>query len=589
MGIEESETMNVEAEMPGVRASELADWNAIDWHKVDKTVRRLQARIVKAQREGRHGKVKALSRILTRSFAAKVLAVKRVTENKGKKTAGVDGVLWNSPAKKAKAVRELRPERYRAKPLRRVYIPKSNGKMRPLGIPTMRDRAMQALYLLALDPVAESTADRYSFGFRCKRACADAEEYAFVFLSKKDGPQWVLEGDIKGCFDNISHDWLVENVPVEKRILRQWLKAGYMEGGSFFGTESGTPQGGIISPVLANLALDGLEQQLYEEFKRVFGQRRLFGRRRVPVNPRVNLVRYADDFIITGNSKELLEDEVKPLVCNFLAERGLILSEEKTAITHIEEGFDFLGFNFRKYDGKLLVKPARKSVRVFLRGIREIIRSNPTVPAYVLVEMLNPKIRGWCNYYRHVVSSDTFKAVEHAIWKTLWRWAVRRHRNKGARWIHDKYFSRIGTRDWVFQGYGPDKTRRVLLLPTTIRIARHGKVKVDANPYDPAWQSYFSWREKRRVQRPLWRSQGARALWLSQGGVCPVCGLPLGGMDEWGSLQCELSVHPITLPDSGGQEGLKKSCLMHSACRRSRSAAEAPLRRVRPRPRLPDA
>ena len=262
MGNEESETKNADAARPGVRASELADWNAIDWRKVDKSIRRLQARIVKAQREGRHGKVKALSRILTRSFAGKALAVKRVTENKGRKTAGVDGVLWNSPTQKARAVRELRPEGYRVKPLRRVYIPKSNGKMRPLGIPTMKDRAMQALYLLALDPVAECRADRTSFGFRRKRSCADAEEYGFARLSRKDAPQWILEGDIKGCFDNISHDWLVKNVPVEKRILRQWLKAGYMEGGCFFDTESGTPQGGIISPVLANMALDGLERLL---------------------------------------------------------------------------------------------------------------------------------------------------------------------------------------------------------------------------------------------------------------------------------------------------------------------------------------
>jgi len=240
--------MNVEAETPDVRASGLVNWNAIEWRKVDKTVQRLQARIVKAQREGRHGKVRALSRILTRSFAGKAMAVKRVTANKGRKTAGVDGVLWHSPTKKAKAVRELRPEGYRAKPLRRVYIPKSNGKMRPLGIPTMKDRAMQALYLLALDPVAESTADRYSFGFRRKRSCADAREYGFSLLSRKAAPPWALEADIKGCFDNISHEWLVKNVPMEKRILRQWLKAGYMEEGSLFDTGSGTPQGGIIAP-----------------------------------------------------------------------------------------------------------------------------------------------------------------------------------------------------------------------------------------------------------------------------------------------------------------------------------------------------
>jgi len=586
-GTEESETMNVETGTSDVRASGRVDWNAIDWRKVDKTVQCLQVRIVKAQSEGRHGKVKALSRILTRSFAGRAIAIKRVTENKGRKTAGVDGVLWNSPRKKAKAIRELRPEGYRAKPLRRVYIPKSNGKMRPLGIPTMKDRAMQALYLLALDPVAESTADKYSFGFRRKRSCADAEEYGFSLLSRKAAPPWVLEGDIKGCFDNISHEWLVKNVPMEKRILRQWLKAGYMEGGCFFDTGSGTPQGGIISPVLANLALDGLERLLHEEFKRETGRRRMFGRRRFPVNPKVNLVRYADDFIITGNSKEFLEREVRPLVRDFLAGRGLTLSEEKTAITHIENGFDFLGFNLRKYDGKMLVKPARKSVSAFLKEVREIIRRHPTAAAYVLIAKLNPKIRGWANYYRHVVSSKTFHAVENAIWQALWRWAVRRHHNKGARWIHNRYFSRVGTRDWVFQGRSPDGKRRLILLPSTIRVARHAKVKLDANPYDPAWQPYFAWRDKRRVQRSLLPTPTVRTLWLKQQGLCPYCGLPLGGTDEWDAFRCDLEVQSIASRAQGGQES-ENLCLLHSACRRKDPAA-APLRRVRPRPRLSEA
>ena len=584
--------MNVETATPDVRASELVDWNAIDWRKVDKTIRRLQARIVKAQRQGRYGKVKALSHVLTRSFAGKALAVKRVTENRGRKTAGVDGVLWDSPKKKAEAVRGLRPEGYRAMPLRRVYIPKSNGKMRPLGIPTMKDRAMQALYLLALDPVAECTADKTSFGFRRKRSCADAEEYCFQILGQKISAPWVLEGDIKGCFDNISHEWLVKNVPTERRILRQWLKAGYMEEGCLFDTESGTPQGGIISPVLANLALDGLERLLYEEFKRegmLAGRRRTWGWRRFSANPKVNLVRYADDFVITGDSKELLENEVKPLVRDFLAERGLTLSEEKTVITHIESGFDFLGFSFRKYDGKMLVKPARKSVRAFLKEVREVIRRHPTAPAHLLIAKLNPKIKGWDNYFRHVASSETFKAVEHAIWKALWRWAVRRHRNKGARWIHDRYFSRVQTRDWVFQGRSPDGVRRLILLPTTVRVTRHAKVKMDANPYDPAWQAYFASRDAKRMQRSLLFPPATRALWLAQTGQCPLCGLPLGGVDEWDIFRSKLEVYPAAPRARIGKDELENFCLLHPACHRRRSAEAATWRRVRPRPRLSEA
>lgn len=451
---------------------------------------------------------------------------------------------------------------------------------------------MQALYLLALDPVAECTADRVSFGFRRKRSCADAEEYAFQLLSQKVSATWVLEGDIKGCFDNISHEWLVKNVPMERRILRQWLKAGYMEGGSLFDTESGTPQGGIISPVLANLALDGLERLLFEEFKRqgmLAGRRSTWGRRRFFTNPKVNLVRYADDFIITGNSKELLEKEVKPLVRDFLAERGLTLSERKTAITHIEDGFDFLGFNFRKYNGNLLVKPARKSVSAFLKEVRGVIRRHPTVAAHVLVAKLNPKIRGWVNYYRHVVSSDTFKAVEHAIWKALWRWAVRRHRNKGARWIHDRYFSRVHTRDWVFQGRSPDGKRRPILLPTTIRVIRHAKVKMEANPYDPAWYSYYAWRDRRQMQHSLLPLPTSRALWLAQNGQCPACGRPLGGVNDWDLFREKLEVYPVAPRSIAGPNELENLCLLHSACHRRWSAEAATSRRVRHRPRLSEA
>jgi len=343
----------------------------------------------------------------------------------------------------------------------------------------------------------------------------------------------------------------------------------------------------VNSPVLANLALDGLERLLYEEFKREFGRRRLFGRCRFPTNPKVNLVRYADDFIVTGNSKEFLETEVKPLVRDFLAGRGLTLSEEKTAITHIEDGFDFLGFNFRKYGGKMLVKPARKSVSAFLKEVREIIRRHPTAAAYVLIAKLNPKIRGWANYYRHAVSSRTFHAVEHAIWQALWRWAVRRHPNKGARWIHHRYFARMGTRDWVFQARSPDGNRRHIMLPSTIRIARHAKVKLDANPYDPAWQPYFARRDKRRVQQSLLPTPMVRALWLKQNGLCPHCGLSLGGTDEWDAFRCELEVRTIASRAQGDQES-EYLCLIHLACRRKDPVA-APLHRVRFRPRLSEA
>jgi len=248
-----------------VRVSGQLDWDSIDWNLTEKSVRRLQARIVKAQQQGKFGKVKSLSRILTHSFYGKALAVKRVTQNKGKRTCGVDGTTWRTSRQKAKAVMELDPQRYKAKPLRRIYIPKSNGQKRPLGIPTMKDRAMQALYLSALEPIAETTADNASYGFRRSRSTADAIEHCHIVLSREYAPQWILEGDIKGCFDNINHEWLLEHIPVEKRILRQWLKAGYVEGTNLFNTDEGTPQGGIISPVMANMALDGLERLINEQ------------------------------------------------------------------------------------------------------------------------------------------------------------------------------------------------------------------------------------------------------------------------------------------------------------------------------------
>src|SRR5215471_11653970 len=410
----------------GAASRAAAEWYGIDWPAILRNVRRLQVRIVQATKAGRWNQVKSLQRLLTHSYSGKVLAVRRVTENNGKKTPGVDQIIWKTPEDKNQAVHALKSRGYQSQPLRRVYIPKSNGQRRPLGIPCMIDRAHQALHLLALDPVLETNADRNSYGFRQKRSCADAIAQCFNTLSNAPNTQWILEADIKSCFDEISHDWLLAHVPMDRVILQKWLKAGYMDKNVLHETTEGTPQGGIISPALANRALDGLERVLREKYPSKTRLKSLGDKL-----PSLNFIRYADDFIITSKSKELLEREIRPLVEQFLQKRGLELSPTKTVITHVEEGFDFLGQNVRRYpNGKLLIKPSKKNVKTFLNGIRETIKAALGSTAADLIRELNPKIRGWANYHRHVVSKRIFGRVDHEIVFCLWRWARRRHPNK---------------------------------------------------------------------------------------------------------------------------------------------------------------
>lgn len=364
----------------------------------------------------------------------------------------------------------------------------------------MRDRAMQAIYLLALDPVAETTADPNSYGFRRERSCADAIQQCFITLARKHSAQWVLEGDIKACFDRIDHNWLLSHVPMDKEILRMWLQSGYLESHVYYDTEEGTPQGGIISPVLANLALDGMEALLKKHFSK--------SRPTAPAN-KVHLIRYADDFVITGSSKELLEMQVKPLIEQFLAERGLELSQEKTTITHIDDGFDFLGQNVRKYNGKLIITPSKSNVAQFLANIREVIKGNKAVTAGQLVQMLNPKIRGWAIYHRHICAKRTFSQVDSAIFETLRQWCTRRHPDKGENWIAQKYFTTVagefGGNHWVFYGTvkrTEGEPRRVALFRASyVRIRRHIKVKAEVNPYAPCWAEYLEQRHSHQDNR----------------------------------------------------------------------------------------
>lgn len=530
-------------------------WESIDWNKCEQAVNKLQARIVKAQKAGKYGKVKALQWTLTHSFYAKTLAVKRVTSNNGKKTSGVDNVLWSTPQSKFKAIVTLKRRGYKPQPLKRVNIKKSNGKLRPLGIPTMKDRAMQALYLMALEPVSETTADNYSFGFRKDRSTADAMARCHALLSRKCSAEWVLEGDIKGCFDHISHNWLMENIPTDKTILQKWLKCGFVYNKELFPTEEGTPQGGIISPTLANMTLDGLQELLETNFpwEHIPGKTGWYC-------PKVRLVRYADDFIITGETKELLEQKVRPLVAQFLAERGLTLSEEKTKITHISDGFDFLGFNVRKFGDNLLTQPAKDRIKRMLSKVKYEIKRSRGGTQHELIMRLNPILNGWANYYKYSAASTAFRKADHQIFKKLWQWALRRHGNKCKGWIKDRYFHRIDGRDWVFAVKKKNEKKEEYYVPATIlfytKIERYPQLKCEVNPFDPEWRQYL---EKRRTAKMKMSLKGRRsliAMWERQKRNCVLCGEPITAETTWHTMNRQ-------------ENGKNHLSLVHDSCYQS--------------------
>ena len=477
------------AQKAGALGDDARKWNSIDWKKIRRRVRRLQVRIAKAVQENRWNKVRSLQYLLTHSFYAKLLAVKRVTSNKGKKTPGVDGVLWRGARAKWQAAYSLRRRGYHPQPLRRIYIQKKNGKLRPLSIPIMYDRAQQALYKQGLAPVAETKADKNSYGFREGRSCADAVACAFNALSKPNSAPWILEGDIKGCFDNISFEWILKNIPMDKAVLHKWLNAGYSENGIHYPTRKGVPQGGIISPTIANMVLDGLEETV---------------RHAVPRRCRINFVRYADDFIITGKSKAILEDTIRPVIESFLRERGLELSSEKTKITHITDGFIFLGQTFRKHGRVLHITPSREGVHALLQKVGDLIRKHVSVPMPVLTKKLNDILRGWANYHRHVVASEAFSRIDTYVFEQLRRLLRHRHPKKSVKWLIKHYWSAAGKNVFAVLAKTVKtgtKLYRVLRV-SSIGIRRYVKIKADANPYMPEYAGYF-WRRRHNRESKL--------------------------------------------------------------------------------------
>lgn len=532
------------------------EWAAINWHRVQKNVRVMQIRLAKATQEGDWRRVKALQRWLTRSFCAKALAIKRVTENQGKRTAGVDRALWDTPLQKYVAIAQLKKQRYRPLPLRRVYIPKANGKMRPLGIPTMRDRAMQALHLLALDPVLESVSDPNSYGFRKNRSTADAMSQIFLQACRQVSAQWVLDADIEGFFDNINHDWMIDHIRMDKSILRKWLKAGVVDRKQLLATTAGTPQGGIISPALANWTLNGLETELIAHFEARWGVAKT-------KKLKLGVVRYADDFVVTGASKELLETEVKPWIDAFLATRGLRLSAAKTKIVHIDDGFDFLGWNFRKYAGTLLIKPSKKNVQAFYEKLRNLINDNLAVKHEDLIRLLNPILRGWAQYHSPVVAKEAFSHIDSLLFWRLMRWAKRRHPMKNVDWIRRKYWRPVENRSWVFatnvQTKDGDNGVMELYSLGSTPIERHKKIKGAYTPYDPEWELYGeTLRQERMLKNMSYRLEWAK-LYADQKGLCAVCGHEMDMDTGWHD-------HHIQYRVEGGSDALGNRVLLHPTC-----------------------
>ncbi len=433
-------------------------WGAIQWETHERKVERMQQRIYQEARGQQWGKVRDLQHLLARSLSTRLLAVKRVTEeNAGRHTPGIDGRLWSRPADKVSLVETLSLRDYKPSPVRTTFIPKRDGTRRKLGIPTIRDRAMQCIVKMALEPEWEARFEPHSFGFRPRRSCLDAASNIYSSLvSRKNGTReewWVLDADIKACFDNIDHAKLLAKLGNFRGIVARWLKAGAISTVAFETTTRGTPQGGVVSPLLANIALDGIE--------RLFGIYSKTGRYLPPSqrrgdNYKVSLFRYADDFVVIAPSREVLVNHVIPEVARFLRDVGLEFNQAKTRVVKLRDGFEFLGFRFQEFPrGKrppfLFCGPSRTRTDDFLLKTKEMVkRASAEDPARML-KRLNARLVGWSNYYRHCMASKIFAYVDWRVFRILWDWARRRHYRRGKKWIKERYWKREGNRNWVFR------------------------------------------------------------------------------------------------------------------------------------------
>ena len=588
------------------------DWTDINWKTVNRKVLKLRYRLFRAANNARTGigswnTVRSLMKLLHRSFFALLHAIHKVTYlNKGKNTPGIDGLTITD---RNRIIREWNWSMVKCLPTRRVYIPKSNGKKRPLGIPAIHDRIAQAILLLSYEAVFEGTFEGSSYGFRPGRSCHDAIQDVFIGTTCNSINKWVLEADIKGAFDNISHSFImnkIQGLPGSEMIFR-WLKAGYIDKGDYFNTSAGTPQGGIISPLLANIALDGLEKLLSkytwtQHFQRYIKGKYVKGKR---TTYRYKFVRYADDFVVLSPSREGLE-EAKPIIREWLLQRGLTLNEEKTKISKISEGFDFLGFNIRQYKGnklrhgslehkrrnnitdpitgkkkvpqavpkgsdyyKSIIKPSKKKVRSFLSELWEFIKTKGIcLPWGEFLRQLNSKLRGWANYYRKVVSKKVFNYIKHRVFGMIVKRINKKHPKKGWNWKKKKYFTNKDDNRWTV--FGSVKNRRgnntiyLINIAKDVPIVRHVKVKGDNSTLNPELKEYWEKRNKDNAKIRFAKGSSYQKLINRQKGICPVCGEPITEEDEW-------ELHHIIHVKEGGTDKDTNKIFLHKECHKSKN------------------